>query len=399
MLLPSVNLKEYTYQLPEDRIAMFPLPQRDQSKLLLYNDGQIHHKSFSQLPELLPFNSILFFNDTKVIPARFLFEKPSGGTIEIFLLSPCPAGRWASSALSDPGKTTWACTIGNLKRWPEGLTLKKKFTELTLSANLVDRHEGHVEFSWTPADMMFGEVIDNAGAIPLPPYIKRPVEAEDRERYQTVYSRMPGAVAAPTAGLHFTSDTMNAIRERKILTDFLSLHVGAGTFLPVKAENALDHRMHTEQIIINRHNLELLLIPGQKVIAVGTTSLRTLESVYWLGVHLLRDPNAKFVIESLEPYQTTTALPSTRDAVKAVIETMDKLGIDEWPGQTSIYILPGYTFHVCDGLVTNFHQPGSTLLLLIAAFVGSDWRRIYDEALAQGYRFLSYGDSSLLLRT
>ncbi len=398
MTLPAINIRDYSYVLPEERIAMFPLPQRDQSKLLVYQHGQIEHIKFNQLSDLLPDNSILFFNNTKVIPARFLFEKETGASIEVFLIHPDPADKAMATALADTRRSTWKCTIGNLKKWNEGLILRKVLGGITLTATLINRQASLVEFSWTPENTPFAEIVQAAGVMPLPPYIKRVAIPSDRDRYQTVYSDIPGAVAAPTAGLHFTEETINGLKSKKIPMDFLSLHVGAGTFLPVKVEKAIDHPMHAEQIIINRNNLENLLLPGKKVIAIGTTSLRTLESLYWHGVQLLEDPASPFFIDSFAPYLRSGSSPSRQDALSAVLESMSRRGIEEWVGHTSIFVLPGYTFRVCDGLVTNFHQPGSTLLLLIAAFVGSDWQRIYNEALSHDYRFLSYGDSSLLLR-
>ncbi len=397
MDLPSINIKDYTYDLPESRIPLYPLPRREQAKLLEYRNGLIKHLEFSQLPDLLTNNSILFFNDTKVIPARLTFEKETGASIEVFLLNPILPSSLLSVTLSTNQKSTWKCAIGNLKRWVDGLTLKKEIGPINLFARLEDRQNGLVEFSWTPTAHSFAEILHAAGAVPLPPYIKRSTEVSDEERYQTVYSLIKGAVAAPTAGLHFTSEILQEIRSKGIITDFLTLHVSAGTFMPVKTENVLEHSMHSEQIIINRRNIENLLLSGKKVIAVGTTAMRTLESLYWYGARLIKDPSAPFIIHKLEPYQMERQPPALKEALGAILRHMDHLKTDQLTGHTSIFIFPGYSFKVANGLITNFHQPGSTLLLLIAAFIGEDWRRVYDEALNRDYRFLSYGDSSLLL--
>lgn len=397
MKLPRLNTRDFSYNLPEERIALYPLPNRDQAKILVWRGGKVSHKIFNQLPDLLPDHSILFFNDTRVIPARFFFEKETGASVEVLLLSPSLPSPLLSEALAATQNTRWRCAIGNLKRWTEGSVLKKVFGNTTLSVALVNRTEGMVEFSWTPANLSFGEVIQAAGVVPLPPYIKREAEASDRERYQTVYSHIEGAVAAPTAGLHFTVDVFHKIQSKDILTDFLTLHVSAGTFLPLKTENAMDHPMHDEQLIIHKRNLTNLLLLEKKVIAVGTTALRTLESVYWYGVLLMKDHDAPFAVDAHLPYQFKGTLPTAREAFQAVLSFMERTGREDLNGQTSIYIVPGYRFRVCQGLVTNFHQPGSTLLLLIAAFIGVGWKEMYREALEKKYRFLSYGDSSLLL--
>ena len=397
MKLPAINLMDYTYNLPEERIALYPLPDRDNAKMLVYDRGEISHKLFSQLPDLLPNNTILFFNNTKVIPARFLFEKETGASIEVFLLQPIFPSALLSSALTSIGGSTWKCTIGNLKRWTNGLVLQKKIEEITLFAHLTDNQNGLVEFSWTPAHLSFAEILQAAGSVPLPPYIKRKAEASDKERYQTVYSYLAGAVAAPTAGLHFTERVLEKIRSKGIVTDFLTLHVSAGTFLPVKKANAVEHTMHSEQIIIHKNTIKDLLLEGKKIIAVGTTAMRTLESLYWYAVKLLEEPGASFIIDQHFPYKSAGVLPSPKEAAEIILATMEKKGLTELVGQTSIYIFPGYRFRICQGLITNFHQPESTLLLLLATFIGLDWRKIYQEALDKKYRFLSYGDSSLLL--
>lgn len=394
--MKAIDMQDYTYALPPERIAHHPLQQRDQSKLLLYRDGSILHEVFSSLPDYLPANTSLFFNDTKVIPARLHFTKDTGATIEVFLLQPVAPSPLIAEAMTAQGASTWKCTIGNLKKWAEGSVLEKDVHGVPLRARLLDRTDGLVAFEWaTP--YAFAEIIQRSGEMPLPPYLKRAAEAADRDRYQTVYAHHEGAVAAPTAGLHFTPAVLEAMRAKGIQTDFLTLHVSAGTFQPVKVQHAADHTMHTEQVLVTRRNLENLLQPGRFIVPVGTTSMRTLESLYWYGVRLMADAEAPFVITQHDPYQDYVSLPSTVEALERVLAQMDALQTDTLTGDTSIYIMPGYTFRVCKGLVTNFHQPGSTLILLVAALVGEDWKRIYDEALGNGYRFLSYGDSSLLL--
>ncbi len=391
----SIPISDYTYNLPEGRIAHHPLDNRDESKLLVYKRGMISHKSFRQLPEELDSRDILFFNDTRVIPARLLFEKETGATIEIFLLNPLKPSTILSDALAATSAATWACTIGNLKRWNEGVVLRKSIATTILEARLLDRQAGQVEFSWT-GSASFAEILQEAGKIPLPPYIRRPAEASDQQRYQTVYAHFEGAVAAPTAGLHFTEDVLQGIQSKGVLCEFLTLHVSAGTFMPVKNENAIEHPMHREQVVVDRSVIEKLLAPGRRVVAVGTTAMRTLESIYWYGAKLCKDPKATFSISSFEPYEDLDP-PSLSQSLKAILEMIDRNRLTRIVGETAIYIVPGYQFRVCNALITNFHQPGSTLLLLIAAFIGKDWKTVYQEALAKDYRFLSYGDSSLLL--
>ena len=391
----SIPISDYTYNLPEGRIADYPIDKRDESKLLVYKRGAITHKNFHQLPEELDSDTILFFNDTRVIPARLLFEKETGATIEIFLLNPVKPTTILSDVLAAPSATTWACAIGNLKRWNEGVVLRKSIAKTILEARLLDRQKGLVEFNWAGA-IPLAEILQEAGKVPLPPYIKRPAEASDQQRYQTVYAHFEGAVAAPTAGLHFTEDVLRDIQSRGALCEFLTLHVSAGTFMPVKNENAIEHPMHREQVVVERSVIEKLLAPGRRVIAVGTTAMRTLESIYWYGVRLCKDPNATFSISSFEPYEND-APPRVSQSLKAILDMFDRNRLTRIVGDTAIYIVPGYQFKVCNALITNFHQPGSTLLLLIAAFIGKDWKSVYQEALSNNYRFLSYGDSSLLI--
>lgn len=391
-----VHLHDYLYELPDDRIARYPLPHRDRSKLLIYLQGTIEHDVFNQLDKYLPKNSILFFNDTKVIPARLFFRKPTGAVIEVLLLNPVSPSASIAHVMDSRESCVWQCTIGNLKRWSEAVPLKLDADGHTLEAHLTDREKGLVQFRWT-SEMTFAGVLDHAGVMPLPPYLRREAEDADRERYQTVYSRIEGAVAAPTAGLHFTDAVFDKLKAAGFSTDFLTLHVSAGTFLPVKHEDATQHVMHAEHVTVTRDNIRNLLDEEKSVIAVGTTSMRTLESLYWYGVDLLERGDAPFVVHQDVERHLRTGGPSVRDALSRILQRMDEKKVDTIHGQTSIYILPGYTFRVCRGLITNFHQPGSTLLLLIAAFIGDGWKKVYAEALEREYRFLSFGDSSLLL--
>jgi S-adenosylmethionine:tRNA ribosyltransferase-isomerase len=387
-----LKISDYTYDLPQERIAYYPLAQRDESKLLVYTKGQIAHATFKQLTDFLPGNSFLFFNDTKVIPARLHFKKDTGAEIEIFLLTPVKPSTLHLQAMATKTTTTWECTIGNLKRWSNNLTLVHKHAPL--KARLLDRDRGIVEFTWS-GNHTFAEVITQTGETPLPPYIKRIVEPSDRNRYQTIYSHYEGAVAAPTAGLHFTENVFADLKNKKIDYDFVTLHVSAGTFQPVKDENVSNHVMHHEQIIVTKTNLKNIL-SNTMIVPVGTTSMRTLESVYWFGVKLFKDENSPFTIEQEFPYQAETTI-TKKDAIERVLHHLEVNNIENLIGETSIFVRPGYEFKVCKALITNFHQPASTLILLVAAFVGNNWKRIYDEALKNDYRFLSYGDSSLLI--
>lgn len=331
-------------------------------------------------------------NDTRVIPARLRFRKASGAAIEVFLLNPIAPSTLVQQAMLARATATWQCTIGNLKRWTPGTTLELRLQNETITAELIDRQQGLVRFTWT-GSASFAEIIGQAGETPLPPYLKREVEAGDKSRYQTVYAAHEGAVAAPTAGLHFTSELLEKLKEKDVVPARVTLHVGAGTFMPVKTSNAIDHTMHEEQVVVDRSLIEQLL-SGRKIVSVGTTSLRVLESIYWYGCKLEVDKNAEFVITQTDPYGVIQEI-ETRKSLQNVLA---RAGDRQLLGRTSIYIYPGYGFHLCDALITNFHQPGSTLMLLVAAFIGDDWKKVYREALDNGYRFLSYGDSSLLIR-
>jgi S-adenosylmethionine:tRNA ribosyltransferase-isomerase len=393
--MTPLSTDDYNYSLPPDRIAVYPLEARDQSNLLVYDKGQISHTRFDSLAAHLPSQSFLFFNDTKVIPARLHFTKGTGAEIEIFLLNPIHPSPLMIQAMQAQHNCSWKCAIGNLKRWKDGIVLSKNLGGINLEAYLRDRNEGHVEFKWDSSHH-FAEIISRSGETPLPPYINRKSEATDRERYQTIYSHYEGAVAAPTAGLHFTANLFDSLKDKNIQTDFLTLHVSAGTFQPIKVKNAAEHTMHNEQVVIKRHNVEHLM-NNPFIVPVGTTSMRTIESIYWYGVKLLSDPDAPFNIGQEYPYLNKAELPTKEASLSALIDYFDRNKLNEITGQTSIYIVPGYRFRICKALITNFHQPGSTLILLVAAFIGHDWKKVYQAALDNNYRFLSYGDSSLLI--
>jgi S-adenosylmethionine:tRNA ribosyltransferase-isomerase len=390
-----ILIQDYTYNLPSDKIALHPLQNRDGSKLLVYQKGEIQHSAFTSLLDFLPSNSFLFFNDTKVIPARIHFKKDTGSEIEVFLLSPQKPSTLMTDVMLAHDRCTWLCTIGNLKRWKDDQVLTKTEDGVSLCAQLIDRANGVVEFSWSTGQS-FAEIISTMGVTPLPPYIKRKASPDDINRYQTIYSHYEGAVAAPTAGLHFTDRMLELLNQKGIRKDFLTLHVSAGTFQPVKTDNALEHTMHLEQIVITRKTIENLLQADQFIVAVGTTSMRTLESLYWYGVKLMENPESVFIVLQDDPYRKRE-LPTSSQALQAILSRMDVDGCTSITGNTSIFIYPGYTFKICQALITNFHLPASTLILLVAAFVGNDWKKIYDEALRTDYRFLSYGDSSLLI--
>jgi S-adenosylmethionine:tRNA ribosyltransferase-isomerase len=399
--VPNISLSDYAYELPKERIAQHPLSQRDQSRLLVYGNGQIQHQRFFQLPDFLPPSSTLFFNNTKVINARLFFKRPTGASIQIFLLEPTEPFP-IQLALQSNQTCVWEAMIGNRKKWKKDESLRLELPESgdTLEANWEDYEQSLVRFRWTDTARNFAQIIEEIGRIPLPPYIEREATEADLLQYQTIYSKEKGAVAAPTAGLHFTDAVFENLAKKNIHTDFVTLHVGAGTFLPIKEEKIHNHNMHSEQIIVSDTNLQNLLEQQGHIIAVGTTSMRVLESLYWLGVGLLKEdlPIQHFKVPKLYPYQyDQKELPDYKEVFTRLLEEMKTKNIKAISGKTEIFIFPGYEFKVCNGLITNFHMPKSTLILLIAAFVGEDWRKIYREALDNDYRFLSYGDSSLLL--
>lgn len=396
----SLRIESFDYDLPDERIARYPLDPRDSSKLLIYDQGNIQHQKFSDLTGNLPENTLLVFNDTKVIPARAYFQKETGATIEILLLHPELPTRIINDAMLVRDSCVWECMIGNKKRFKISDTLTTTLVVKGISVKLQvaydDYEKNHVKF-WWDQDIPFLDIVQALGEIPLPPYLKRDTEEKDKQTYQTVYARQNGAVAAPTAGLHFTDNVFKTLSDKGIRRSFLTLHVGAGTFQPIKASSVTQHKMHAEQVVYSRELINELLKNTESIVPVGTTSLRSLESLYWYGVKLFRAETTLFNIEKLYPYPfAPDELPSAEESLRAIIAYMDAKNRDEIVGETEIFIFPGYKFRLCKGLVTNYHQPGSTLILLVAALVGEDWKKIYKEAMDRDYRFLSYGDSSLL---
>lgn len=390
-----IDIKEFDYPLPDEKIAKYPLEKRSASKLLFCNKGLIEHRRFDELPDLLPPHSLLVFNNTKVIEARLKFKKETGAEIELFLLNPA-LHQNATNVLKTKGKSIWQCMVGNKKRWKEEDVLELSTKDFTIRATWKDREKDLVEFDF-PTNHSLEQTIHELGSLPIPPYLNRPTEEIDITRYQTNFAQYNGSVAAPTAALHFDDIVLEKLKQKNILSKYLTLHVGAGTFKPVSAENAIDHLMHEEYIIYSRDFIESLTTHQGPVIAVGTTSLRSLESLYWYGVGLIKGLLDHFHIEQYFPYQFETNTITVEESLTAIIELMNKKGLATLEGTSSIYIVPGYIPKMVKGIVTNFHQPQSTLLLLIASLVGNDWKTIYEEALKNEYRFLSYGDSSLLL--
>ncbi len=400
-----IQIKDYNYNLPDERIAKFPLAKRDNSKLLLYRHGEVTEDIFHNIAEYLPKGALMVFNNTKVIQARLHFRKETGALIEVFLLEPYMPADY-EQMFQTTGHCSWLCMIGNLKKWKEG-TLKRTFDvkgkEVTLVAERKeDVHKSYrVDFSWDASDVSWAELLDAVGELPIPPYLNRETQESDKTTYQTVYSKVKGSVAAPTAGLHFTPEVLADIDRHGIDREELTLHVGAGTFKPVKSEEIQDHEMHTEYICVHRQTLEKLIRHEAKAIAVGTTSVRTLESLYYIGVKLEKTldlSEEELHVCQWEPYENAVAKPITPiKAIENILAYLDKHGLSALHASTQIIIAPGYEYNIVKMLVTNFHQPQSTLLLLVSAFVHGDWRKIYDYALAHDFRFLSYGDSSLLI--
>ena len=401
-----IRISEFNYPLPDERIAKFPLPVRDQSKLLLYRHGEVTEDIFTSLPDYLPANSLMIFNNTKVIQARLHFHKETGALIEVFCLEPIQPNDYALN-FQQTEHAAWLCMIGNLKKWKEGalkreITVKGKPLTLTAERGACHGTSHWVDFRWNNPEITFADILEVFGELPIPPYLNRETQESDKETYQTVYSKIKGSVAAPTAGLHFTPRVLDALREKGVALEELTLHVGAGTFKPVKSEEIEGHEMHTEYISVNRSTLEKLVAHEGKAIAVGTTSVRTLESLYHIGVTLLHNPNATeedLHVKQWQPYETaleTAATPAV-DALQAIIAYLDRHHMETLHSSTQIIIAPGYEYRIVKAMVTNFRQPQSTLLLLVSAFLHGDWRKIYDYALAHDFRFLSYGDSSLLI--
>lgn len=400
----QIRIEDYNYSLPDERIAKFPLPRRDESKLLLYRNGEIGESIFKHLTDYLPAGSLMVFNNTRVIQARLLFKKETGARIEIFCLEPASPRDYAQ-IFQQTRQCSWTCLVGNLKKWKSGIlnrTVLIGDTLVTLEAEKKETHgDSHlVEFRWDHPSYTFADLLDAAGVLPIPPYLHRETEKSDLNTYQTVYSKIKGSVAAPTAGLHFTPEVLADIDRCGIGREEVTLHVGAGTFKPVKSETIEGHEMHTEFISVHRRCIERIRENLGRIIAVGTTSVRTLESLYYIGVRLAARPDAtseELVVDQWMPYEAENNRLTAAQALQNVLDYLDRRGSDQLVTATQIIIAPGYTFKVVRGIITNFHQPQSTLLLLISAFVGGNWQPIYDYALAHDFRFLSYGDSSLLL--
>lgn len=397
----NINISEYDYPLLNERIAKYPLEKRNLSKLLIYNNKNISNSTFNSIVNYISFNDTLVFNNTKVVQARLLFEKSTGATIEIFLLNPViPADYQLAFAANN--ETQWNCVVGNIKRWKgETLSLPIPSLNTSLSAQMINRTEdgAMVKFSWSNSNIYFSQIIEACGQVPIPPYLNRSPVEEDKVRYQTVYAKPEGSVAAPTAGLHFTEEILNSLIDKGAVLSEVTLHVGAGTFKPVKSETIGQHEMHTERIFITKSVIDKLLNSKGNIIAVGTTSMRTLESIYWLGVKLLKGEKltSDSVVNQWDGYTLTQEF-SINDSLNALKEHIDYSNAEHISAKTRMIIVPGYSFKLVDVLITNFHQPRSTLLLLVAAFIGEDWKKVYQYALENDFRFLSYGDSSILFR-
>ena len=409
-----IRISDYNYDLPDERIAKFPIAQRDHSKLLVYRHGEVSDDVFHHLHDYLPDGALMIFNNTKVIQARLHFRKETGALIEVFLMEPAAPTDY-ELMFQTAGHCSWLCMIGNLKKWKEG-SLRRDFVikgnTLTLSATM-RRGETHgvggtnywVDFDWDNANVSFAEILEAVGELPIPPYLNRATEESDKTTYQTVYSKIKGSVAAPTAGLHFTESVLADLDAHGIDREEVTLHVGAGTFKPVKSLEIEGHQMHTEYIVVHRRSLEKLLRHNCQAIAVGTTSVRTIESLYYMGVRLVDNPD--FAEEDLhvnqwDPYEQGADGGLVRgvtpaQAIQAIVDYLDRNGLESLHSSTQIIIAPGYTYKIVKMLVTNFHQPQSTLLLLVSAFLNGDWKKVYDYALSHEFRFLSYGDSSLLI--
>ena len=397
-----IRICDYNYPLPEERIAKFPIAQRDHSKLLIYKKGDVKEDVFYHLPAYLPKGALMVFNNTKVIQARMHFRKETGALIEIFLLEPAEPSDY-EQMFQTTSCCTWYCLVGNLKKWKEGTltrVIKINGTEVTVKATrgLVHGTSHSISFEWA-GHFSFAEIIDTLGELPIPPYLNRETQESDKTTYQTVYSKIKGSVAAPTAGLHFTPEVLADLDAHGIDREELTLHVGAGTFKPVKSDEIEGHEMHTEFISVSRATIQKLIVHDACAISVGTTSVRTLESLYYMGVKVLKNPDLseeQLHVSQWEPYDTPVDIPPL-DALKGLAAWMDAHQLDVLHSSTQIIIAPGYDYHIVKMLVTNFHQPQSTLLLLVSAFVKGDWHKIYEYALGHDFRFLSYGDSSLLI--
>jgi S-adenosylmethionine:tRNA ribosyltransferase-isomerase len=406
-VLSELDPHDFDYPLPDEKIAQFPLEKRDRSKLLLYKDRQPSVHVFKDIPNLLPDHALLIYNQTRVIQARLLFRKESGALIEIFLLEPVSPTREIQQAFECPSPVEWNALVGNSKKWKSG-DLQLSFQIGTQHVSLCAKREGQIgnqfkiRFTWDPPSISFSEVLQSVGKTPLPPYMNREALDEDKIRYQTIYARNEGSVAAPTAGLHFTSEVFDALKSKGMQFSAVTLHVGAGTFKPISTDNIVDHEMHTERIFISRKTIEQILQNiGNPVIVVGTTTMRSIESLYWHGVKILTNQGNHDVIQihQWDPYQEQYNIDiPVKTALGAVLERMEQKGMDVISGQTQLMIVPGYQFKIVDLLITNFHMPRSTLLMLVAAFIGKEWKAVYQFALQHEFRFLSYGDACLFFK-
>lgn len=412
-----IKIKDFNYHLPDERIAKFPLAERDSSKLLLYRKGEVQEDTFVNLPQYLPEGALMVFNNTKVIQARLHFRKETGALIEVFCLEPAVPHDYVLM-FQQTRSCSWYCMIGNLKKWKSGalkrtVTVRRQEIELTVTRGEMHGNSHQVDFVWNSDEVTWAEILDAVGELPIPPYLNRETQESDKETYQTVYSKIKGSVAAPTAGLHFTERVLEALDRHGIDREEVTLHVGAGTFKPVKSEEIEGHEMHTEYICVNKRTIEKLIAHGGACIAVGTTSVRTLESLYYIGVYLAAHPDAseeELHVQQWTPYEYAEQTRpqgsepdgrpealTTVEALQNILDYLERNELNALHTSTQIIIAPGYTYHVVRMMVTNFHQPQSTLLLLVSAFVHGDWHKIYDYALEHDFRFLSYGDSSLLI--
>ena len=401
----SIQIKDYNYELDDERIAKYPLAKRDQSKLLIYDKGEISELHFYDIPSLIPEGALMVMNNTRVIQARLFFYKGTGARVEILVLEPAKPAEYQEN-FAQRGQTAWFCMVGGLKKWKQGALRAEvdiRGERVTITA---ERGEAHgtshwVDFRWN-GEWTWSEVLEAMGELPIPPYLNRKTEESDKQTYQTVYSKIEGSGAAPTAGLHFTPQVLDELDRRGVEREEVTLHVGAGTFRPVKSADIGGHDMHTEHIAVNRSTIEKLIQHGGRAIAVGTTSVRTLESLYWLGLRAMRGEEEMHVGQ-WEPYETELSTPlSPREGagegpLQALLSYMDAHELDTLHASTQIIIVPGYKYKIVERMITNFHQPQSTLLLLVSAFIGDDWHRVYDYALSHQFRFLSYGDSSILI--
>ena len=403
--IQDINIADYDYLLPDERIAKYPLVRRDMSKLLVYQQGEIGEERFDHLPDCLPEKSLMVFNNTRVIQARLLFRKATGAQIEIFCLEPADPADYALN-FQQTKQCSWLCLVGNLKKWKDGVLqqtvqIKNDFIVFSAERKAVNGNTCLITFSWDHLSCTFADLLDAAGQLPIPPYLHRATEQSDLQTYQTVYSKIKGSVAAPTAGLHFTPEVLAALKAKNMGMEEITLHVGAGTFKPVQTATIGEHTMHTEYFTVHRHTIQRLLTNLGQIIAVGTTSVRTLESLYYIGATLVENPGANaqdLAVTQWAPYETNHDAITPTESLRQILDYMERKQLDQLVSATQIMIVPGYTFRMIRGMITNFHQPQSTLLLLVSAFVEGNWRQIYNYALAHDFRFLSYGDSSLLLK-